>query len=242
MKTHLLIIISLFYLGFNSIAAEAFEGKLILSGKSTGANGGEYALPLLIKGNKMLYQAGEKLKILIDSESGDINLVTENQGNKMAIKLNLKYLESAGGLKAFMGSSAPFDMSTVERMDNEGTLKKTGEDKNINGYACKKYLVDDEEWTGEIWFCENTPYDFSSLYNVLDIKSVTGFPVTGSLKNKKDGSNQDFNMNFEKMELSADQFKVDSSAQIIDISMMLQNQDPQQVEEMIKQMLPPGAR
>lgn len=222
------------------MAEEAFEGKLTLSGKSSGS--GEYTFPLLIKGNKMLYQAGEKLKILIDSESGDMHLVTDNQGNKMAIKLNLKYLESAGGLKAFMGSSAPFDISTVDRMDDEGTLTKTGESQKINGYSCKKYLVDDEEWTGEIWFCENTPYDFSSLYNVLDIESVSGFPVTGSLKNKKDGSTQDFNMNFEKMSLSADQFTVDSNIQIIDISMMLQNQDPKQVEEMIKQMLPPGAR
>ncbi|MEX2590576.1 MAG: hypothetical protein WD334_10270, partial [Chitinophagales bacterium] len=239
MKTYFILILTIFYFAFPSIAAETFEGKLTLSGKTTGKNAGEYSFPLLIQGDKLLFQADEKMKVVINSKSGDMHILTENQGNKMAIKLNLKYLESAGGLKTFMGSSAPFDMSTIERMDDEQTMKKTSETKNINGQQCRKYLVDDEAWSGHIWVSENPPYDFSGLYSVLDIKSVTGLPLSGSLKSKKDDSTQDFDMKFEKMSLNSEQFSIGSNVQIVDVSMMLQNQDPKQVEEMIKQMLPP---
>lgn len=224
------------------LATDKFEGKLILSGKTTGDKTLEYTYPLFIQGDKLLYKADEKLQIIVDSRTGEMNLLTQNQGNTTAIRLNLKYLESAGGLQTFMGSSAPFDMQTIDRMDNEGTLKKTGESKTISGQKCQKYLLNDEEWEGEIWVSENPPYDFSGLYGVLDIETMQGFPLSGVLKNKKNGKTQEFNMLFEKQTLDPSLFEVGKNVQIVDLSMMLQNQDPKQIEQMIKQMLPPEAR
>lgn len=242
MKTRLFIFTTLISIAFSSFSQNAFEGKLTMSGKNTGKNAGEYSFPLFIQGNKLMIQAAENMRVIVNSENGDMNLVTENQGNKMAIKLNLKYLESAGGVQAFMGNSSPVDMNTIERMDKAGTLTKTSESKTVNGLKATKHLVNDEEWSGEIWMTESAPYDFSSLYGVLDINSFTGFPVSGNLKSKKDGSTQQFNMLFEKQSLNPALFEVGDNVQVIDVSMMLQNQDPKQVEQMIKQMLPPPAR
>lgn len=242
MKTRFILFISLFCFAFTSIAGESFEGKLTMSGKNTGKNAGEYNFPLFIQGSKMMIQAAANMKVIVDSESGDMSLLTENNGSKMAIKLNLKYLKSAGGIKTFMGSSAPFDVNTIERMDKAGTLTKTSESKTINGLKAVKHLVDDEEWTGEIWMTESAPYDFSSMYKILDIHTFTGFPVSGSLKSKEGDATQEFNLAFEKQTLDPTLFSIGEGVQIIDVSMMLQNQDPAQVEQMIKQMLPPAAR
>lgn len=76
------------------------------------------------------------------------------------------------------------------------SVTPTDERKTIEGYACRKYLIESNEYTGHTWITEETKVDYARLFNFLNVgqknnvsapalKDLKGFAMETYTKSKK---------------------------------------------------------
>lgn len=76
------------------------------------------------------------------------------------------------------------------------SITPTDERKTIEGYACRKYLIESDEYTGHSWITEEANIDYARLFDFLNVgqknsvsapalKDLKGFAMETYTKSKK---------------------------------------------------------
>lgn len=205
LKTILLSVLSIFLL--TQVSAQSFEGVITMSGnQETGINAS-----FTVKGDKVLMEAqtgeGQRpVRMISEKESGDMIILTEKSGKKIAVKMNMMAIQQ----------SMPGAMKK-QKDDNGATLKVTNETKTIDGYKCTKVIGENDESNYEAWVTKDLEFslfdlfpmmkdarDYSSETDVIEKMFENGFIMEMTEKKKKDGK-------VSTMKTSVDEKKVDAS-------------------------------
>ena len=93
-----------------------------------------------IKGNMshfVINEQGTQMTMISDKATGDVIQVIEEDGEKMAMKINFKAMIEANKAK--------------ESKSKPTTVTKTGKSKNIRGYVCDEQIVKSEGFNAIVW-------------------------------------------------------------------------------------------
>ncbi|MDX2002287.1 MAG: DUF4412 domain-containing protein [Chitinophagales bacterium] len=215
-------------------AVLAFEGKMVM----TVTNGQKTDNINMTVKDKMLMIEAPSMKgsrVIINTASGETNVIMDGEGQKMAIKLNINSLKKVGGLSAFMGNT--------NTPGKQPTVKATTETKTINGYKCTKYLVTDDDITGEYWITKDITLNITSLFGMDNAEFANGMVIKGSGKNNKTGETFAFDVKPTAQTIADTTFKVPAGYQQMDMTQvfeqMAQSQDPNAMKKMFEGMQKP---
>ena len=117
------------------------------------------------------------------------NLMVYDKKTDAVTKINAELYEDKA-LKEFLNSQ-PYDSKKTKT-----ELERTSDIKEIDTYIARRYIVDGDDYEGEIWFSAEVDLDydlFSALmeYAKLDLGSMHGFPLEMHLS-FKNGDKMDF--------------------------------------------------
>jgi len=228
-------------------AGNDFEGEFHMTNERVTKDGKKAIekVTFMVKGNKLALSTGkENEKIILDVVTGDILTVQQQGSQYTAMKLNVDIINQIGGIASFTGSNYGYAND-----ESDATFKATGQSKDIDGYTCKHYLVADGNDKGEVWLADDFPYDFTALVKLFNLEKSWAdnptknvMPLAGKTTNSATGEISYFQISVEKKDVSDDLFEVPANAQVIDMTMMLENMlknsDPEAVKKMMKQMIP----
>lgn len=126
-------------------------------------------------------------KILIDQNSNEIYHMMDAGNRKLAMRKEL----TNGGNELLVNDNV--------------SVKRTQETKDINEYQCKKYIIKANKANSQVWVTKELDFNFTRLFNALndhprnqevtskipsmDQLSLNGFPVASVLQHK---SNHDW--------------------------------------------------
>ena len=96
------------------------------------------------------------IQILFDSETGDMTSITNKDGEKMAVKMNLNN-------NPYLAQMAEKDIYRTHVRDKSAKVVITDETKMINGYKCVKVIGEDEESKGYAWVAKDLDLDMTDL-------------------------------------------------------------------------------
>lgn len=219
-----------------------FEGNLLLTttheGKTTPSK-----LKLTVKGDNVLIDATATQKdaplMMVNSKTGDVHILTDKDGQKVAIKLNTRVLNSVGGLGA-ISNTYGLDVDGKAK----GTVTETNETKTISGYKCRKYLVKDDEYESEFWITEELGLSLPSLLgNVSPENNLPkGMILEGKGKKIKGDGTFSFKVEPTAQTVDATLFTIPKEYRVMDITFlieqMLNSSTPEEVKKMLNQMVP----
>ena len=84
------------------------------------------------------------------------------------------------GMKMKMPS---FKLDSKELDGFDATIEATNETRTIDGYDCKKYLIESSDYKGHAWITEEVDLDFEKIFSFLNIKkdSKSKMPKFGDI-------------------------------------------------------------
>lgn len=129
----------------------------------------------------------EKTTMIFDRRDKSMTTLIDKDGEKSGMKMKMPKLK----LDQMRGD---------KDADTEFSYERTGETKTIDGYQCRKYLMEGEDYKGYAWVAEDFAIDFSSLFSFIDfgnkknnpnafsLDEVNGFPLESHIefKDKKE--------------------------------------------------------
>ncbi len=221
-----------------------FEGTLMLTAKNS-AKGVPQKIKLTVKGNNVMIDATEGNKgapiLLLNSKTGDVHILSEKDGQKMAIRLNTRSLEPLGGISAIIN---PYGLDVDGKA--KGTVTATQETKKIAGYDCTKYLVKDEEYESEFWITNQLGMSLPQLLGTVSPQNnlPAGMILEGKGKKVVGDGGFAFKVEPTKETIDAKLFSIPSEFKVMDITMlitqMIQSSSPEEVKKMLDKMIPKG--
>lgn len=96
---------------------------------------------------------GQTPTMIYNLEDKTILTLMDQGGNKVGIKMKMPNL----------------DQSEVDADKWAFNITPTDEQKEIDGYTCKKYLMESEESSGYAWVTEEVAIDYEKIFNFLDL-------------------------------------------------------------------------
>ncbi len=218
--------------------ADDFEGVLTVKMKE-----GEKSqqMQFLVSGQKMVLEQ-QGTRFILDSGSGDVFIIANNNGTQSVIQLDLNVINAMGGISTLSGAGN-FGIDS----DEDVQLTKTGKKESINGYNCQQYLTKDDKHETLVWVADNFPYDFSNFLSIFSLdKSLAGveqpFPMRGEVKELATGKMMTYDLVVEKKAIEADKFSYPAGAQVMDLRAMMQQMmktsSPEQLRQMFQNMMP----
>ena len=179
MRNFILLFVAVLLMGSQAMA-QKFEGVVKLKSKGELALNADFTL----KGDKVkteITQDGQEVIMIADKSSGDVYVLSDNNGQKSATKMNM--------------NDIPSKLLASAEVKDEMVVTVTGEKKKVNGYNCVKVIGKSSTVESEAWVTEEVKLTFADLMpgkqGVTDqvLKSwtendkVKGFPVNIKSKN-----------------------------------------------------------
>ena len=176
MKKHLLLL-TFFCCIYSFSIGQSFCGSFTLQEESTERKLEVKKTPILIKGTKMLLsmdkpgKPGQKSKLILLGDSNAMYVI--NDKDMTVTKMSLNFIT-----KLMKGSN-----------DTLSTLVTTLETKVIQGYKCKKYIIEGSSYTSDVWTTTDIKADFAEMKKAMPafantesamgqlITSNIGFPI-----------------------------------------------------------------
>ena len=149
------ILFSVFSLFVISGLHAQFEGTITMN-SSVAA---DFNAVFTVKGDQVLMETeadGKSIRMISEKESGDVIILTESEGKKIAVKLNPTAMQQ-GGMPGMQKQK-------VEKADN---TRLTNERKKINGYDCVKVVGEDEASNYEAWITNDLNFSIFDLFPML---------------------------------------------------------------------------
>merc|ERR1711976_1105754 len=149
------ILFSVFSLFVISGLHAQFEGTITMN-SSVAA---DFNAVFTVKGDQVLMETeadGKNIRMISEKESGDMIILTESEGKKVAVKLNPTAMQQGGmpGMQKQKGG-------------NSANVKVTNERKKINGYDCVKVVGDDKDANYEAWITHDLNFSLLDLFPML---------------------------------------------------------------------------
>ena len=88
----------------------------------------------------VINEDGSKMTMITNKSTGDVIQIIEEDGEKMAMKINFKKMIEAE--------------KTKDSKNKLGAVTKTGKSKNIRGYLCYEYITKSETGNSIVWATE----------------------------------------------------------------------------------------
>lgn len=230
-------------LSLAAVAQSTFEGALTVNYEvAKDGKASKSQLGLLVKASKVVIDPGKGSgaeKIIINTTSGDIHVLTDQNGRKAALKLNQKNIAELGGLSTVV--------NTYGVTNDEGNAKvtATSEYKEIQGYKCRLYKIESDTYTTDAWITNELGFNLGSVFEgagaLSDDAFKDGMILAGSGKNKKTGESYKMSVDVDAKDIPADEVKVSTEYMVMDISAMiqtmLQQNNPEEVKKMLMKMV-----
>ncbi len=195
-------------------AQDSFEGKVKIDVTN---DGDTESLTYMVKDGKFRFDTGEDAEgiVILDAAGKKMLVIVDEQNMYMEIPMN-KMMEN-------------MPQTAKEESSNE-QMKKTGETREINGYTCEKWEINDESGATEAWLTKDLG-GFMFMNNPMGGESKTQWQsgIEGSglfpmLVIHRDASgNEDTRFevkSVEKISLSSDLFTPPAGYQKMSIPMM----------------------
>lgn len=219
----------------NAFAGEPFEGKMVVTLKSTlKSKTSTQKFDLTVKNNHLLFDGHDKdmPRVLLNNATGEINLLMDGQGQKMAIKLNLDAINKLGGIATFLGNSYGFSEKST-------TIKSTGKTKEINGIKCMEYIAKDASYSTTFWATKAIDLDFASVLGIdskfPELKDMMVIQANG--KNLKTGETFTIDVAPTAQKVDDQALRLPAGYQQMDMTQVVDQMMKQQKPEDIKKML-----
>lgn len=118
--------------------------------------------------------------MIYNTESQTITTLIDQKGEKSGMKMKMPKMK----------------MNSEDMDDIDFTVTPTDETKTIQGYECKKYLIESSDYTGHAWITEEVDINFQRIFSFLNNKkkgnskmpkfgNMDGFAMETYSKNKK---------------------------------------------------------
>jgi hypothetical protein len=242
-----LIIVTLFSF---SIYAQDFEG--ILNIKTTYKESAKDTAPsisdfkMLVKGKKAMIDQKGFGRVILNTEKNEL-LAVLGEGTQPTIwKINLTTLNQLGGLLSLMKSVTGQDVMNI---NGNTVLTATATTSTISNYKSTKYTTADGGHTGTVWVTTDFPYDVTAIWTALNVQPALtkagvekGLILKADSKSSKTGESNSMVITPKKQVIEDKNFEIPAKGQMIDITPMLvqmmQNKKPEEVQQMLQQMMP----
>lgn len=140
----------------------------------------------------------------------EVAIQPENTGNGNTIMIfNVKdktmttLIEQKGEKTGVKMKMPDVMLNSVSDNDSDYSITKTDESKEIDGYNCRKYLIDSKDNTGFAWVTEDVDLDFEKMFTFLqgdkqkgsqmqEFSEMEGVPLEMYTKSKN--KNEEFTM------------------------------------------------
>lgn len=231
-------IFCLFFLaGFAGMFAQkGFEG--VIKVKSDAKNG--LNATFTVKGNMVLMEAktpdGKKMTMITDKESGDMTILSDENGQKAATKLNANDIPKQ--MKPAKGPA---------KADN-WKVTVTDEKKEINGYECVKVLATNPDMEGEAWVAEDLKFTLADLFPsdqylennethpIVKAQGIDGFVMKWKQTNLKEKETMEMEAEVKAKKIDSKVFEIPREYKVMDMSrimeMMEKMPDDKQMDEL----------
>lgn len=228
-------------------AQSTFEGTMLVNYEGT--NNGKTTkskLGITVKASKVVIDPSvdptnaTAPKIIFNTTNGDIHVLADQDGRKVALKMNQQNIEALGGFSSMVNTYGLADGKT------NATVTATDEYKTISGYKCRKHLVKSDDYNSEAWITNDLGFNLGSiLKDAGDVKSdalKNGMILAGSGKSAKTGESYKMTVDVTKKDIPSDEVKVPTEFMVMDITAMittmLQQNKPEEVKKMLQKMIP----
>ncbi|MCB0663246.1 MAG: DUF4412 domain-containing protein [Saprospiraceae bacterium] len=217
MRNFILLFVAVLLMGSQAMA-QKFEGVVKLKSKGELALNADFTL----KGDKVkteITQDGQEVIMIADKSSGDVYVLSDNNGQKSATKMNM--------------NDIPSKLLASAEVKDEMVVTVTGEKKKVNGYNCVKVIGKSSTVESEAWVTEEVKLTFADLMpgkqGVTDqvLKSwtendkVKGFPVNIKSKNLTSNVETEYDVEVDAKKIKDKEFEIDPSYQVRDASQFM---------------------
>lgn len=131
------------------------------------------------------------IQILFNSETGDMTSITNKDGEKMAVKMNMNN-------NPYLAQMKKGDIYRMHERDEDAEVTVTNETKTIRGYECVKVIGKDNNSEGVAWVAQSLKLDMTDLIpqakkylgsnkTMQDFTGVEGFIMEMEMKDLKTG-------------------------------------------------------
>jgi hypothetical protein len=122
--------------------------------------------------------ASEHSTIMLANEQKMI-VINHKTKTYMEQNLNMEHIMGAGGEKQTPEQKAAMNQMMQKMMKMDATVTETGEQKTINGWKCRKYVLKINSGMGaitnEVWATEDLKVD-KEVYDQLTNRALAGMP------------------------------------------------------------------
>ena len=223
-----------------------FEGNLTINYTVTGKSSKTSKLLMTVKENKIALDPSidpnmkTAPKVILNTTTGEINILADKDGQKVAIKFNADVLQSLGGVSNLVPTYG------MDANDNSAKVTATQEFKTISGYKCQKYVLESATNKSEMWVATGIGFDLSKLLagtnEQMNGLLGSGMVLEAAGKDLKSGETYTMKVDVEKKDISAVDVRPSGDYMVMDITQMietmLKQNNPDAVKSMLKQAIP----
>lgn len=124
---------------------------------------------------------GDRTTMIYSLEDRVVTTLVDSKGEKSGMRMKMPKINIEGKT----GDASSYSVTP------------TDERKTIEGYACRKYLLESDEYTGHTWITEEANIDYAKLFDFLNagqknnnlslaaLKDLKGFAMETYTKSKK---------------------------------------------------------
>lgn len=226
--------------------AVKFEGNLTINYTVTGKQAKTSKLLMTVKENKIALDPSidpemkTAPKIILNTTTGEINILSDKDGQKVAIKFNAESLKSLGGLSNLVPTYG------MDANDASAKVVATDEHKTISGYKCRKYTLESDGNKSEMWVATGIGFNLSTLLagtnEQMNGLLGSGMVLEASGKDLKSGETYTMNVTVDKKDIGAADVRPSGDYMVMDITQMIETMikqnNPDAVKSMLKQAIP----
>ncbi|MEM9897494.1 MAG: DUF4412 domain-containing protein [Bacteroidota bacterium] len=175
-----------------------FTGSLTITTESFKKNGKpQDGSPFVMEMSIIAYQFA--METPTEDKSNETSVtVFDSRTRKIATKIDGKEGKQAIIIKI---PSTAFDVEDEDMANGDYTIKATGATKTVEGYLCKEYRYDSDDYEGLVWIAEDFPINYAKLFGTVtfnnskngnsqtyeNIFPSDGAPIESYSTNKKTG-------------------------------------------------------
>jgi len=252
MKKSFVLFLSIIFVFFSSQSnAQNFEGALNI--KSSYKENAKDTTPtvnnfkMLVKGTKAMIDHKGFGKMILNTAANELHVVVGEGTQPVIWKVNLVTLNKLGGLLMLMKAATGQDVMTITP---ETKLTATTSASTLSGYKCLKYNTADANHTGSVWIASDFSQNLTGLWSALNVApalknsgiSENGMILKAISKSTKTGESNTMTITPKAQTVEDKIFELPSGGQVMDITplltQMMQNKKPEEVQQMLMQMIP----
>ena len=225
--------------------SQSFEGIITLKNSASSGLNATFTL----KGATVLMEsetAEGNVKMLSNAETGIFYMMTDKDGQKMAIKNDMN--------SPMMRQAMSRISSTSKANKDDIKIELTNETKMINGYSCKKVIGSSEDAEGHAWVTEAIKINFDDLIPMAKMRGgqsmnkkmentfgTSGFIMELYSKDKKTGETFTMQAEVVEKEVNLSELEILAGYSVLDMTDMMKmmqeaQKDPKKLEQIREAM------